>query len=126
LWVGGGLSTNPMLAKRLGAWVPLDEVPEVWWGVTSVFRDYGYRRLRHRARIKFLIADWGPEKFRDVLENEYLARKLVDGPAPPIPERPGDHIGVHRQYDGRYFVGLAPTVGRVSGEVLRRFADIVA
>ena len=35
LWVGGGLSTNPMLAQRVGAWVPLDEVPDVWEGVTS-------------------------------------------------------------------------------------------
>lgn len=42
LWVGGGLSTNPMLAQRLGAWVPLDEVPDVWEAVTSLFRDYGY------------------------------------------------------------------------------------
>ena len=59
LWVGGGLSTNPMLAQRLGAWVPLEEVPDVWEGVTSVFRDYGYRRLRSKARLKFLIKDWG-------------------------------------------------------------------
>ncbi|MFD1152722.1 nitrite/sulfite reductase, partial [Saccharothrix hoggarensis] len=77
VWVGGGLSTNPMIGKRLGAWVPSDEVPDVWEGVISVFRDYGYRRLRHRARIKFLVADWGPEKFRQVLEDEYLKRKLV-------------------------------------------------
>ena len=54
LWVGGGLSTNPMLAQRLGVWVPLDEMPEVWAGVVGIFRDYGYRRLRHRARLKFL------------------------------------------------------------------------
>ena len=68
LWVGGGLSTNPMLGQRLGAWVPLDEVPDVWAGVISIFRDYGYRRLRNRARLKFLVADWGVEKFREVLE----------------------------------------------------------
>ena len=74
LWVGGGLSTNPMLAVRLGAWVPREEVAEVWAGVVAVFRDYGYRRLRTRARIKFLVADWGAEKFRDVLEAEYLKR----------------------------------------------------
>ena len=73
VWVGGGLSTNPMLAKSLGVWVPLDEVPDVWAGVVSVFRDYGYRRLRARARLKFLVADWGVEKFREVLEQEYLA-----------------------------------------------------
>ncbi|MBM7787819.1 nitrite/sulfite reductase [Tenggerimyces flavus] len=126
LWVGGGLSTNPMLAKRLGTWIPIEEVAEAWAGVVSVFRDYGYRRLRHRARIKFLMADWGPEKFREVLENEYLERKLVDGPAPPVPARPGDHVGVFKQKDGRYFVGVAPVAGRVSGAQLGKFADIVA
>ncbi|MDQ4033992.1 MAG: nitrite/sulfite reductase [Actinomycetota bacterium] len=118
LWVGGGLSTNPKIAQRLGAWVPLAEVAEVWAGVTSVFRDYGYRRLRHRARIKFLIADWGAQRFRDVLEAEYLGRRLVDGPAPEVPRHPIDHIGVHPQIDGRYYVGVAPTVGRVSGSTL--------
>ncbi|TDP96270.1 nitrite/sulfite reductase [Labedaea rhizosphaerae] len=118
LWVGGGLSTNPMIGVRLGAWVPLDEVPEVWAGVISIFRDYGYRRLRHRARLKFLVKDWGPEKFREVLETEYLHRKLVDGPAPAVPDQPHDHIGVHRQKDGRYYVGAAPIAGRVSGSTL--------
>ena len=82
VWVGGGLSTNPMFAQRLGAWVSLEEIPEVWVGVVSIFRDYGYRRLRNRARLKFLVADWGAEKFREVLENEYLGRALLDGPGP--------------------------------------------
>ncbi|GAA1841330.1 nitrite/sulfite reductase [Asanoa iriomotensis] len=125
LWVGGGLSTNPMLAQRLGVWVPLEEVPDVWEGVVSIFRDYGYRRLRHRARLKFLVADWGVEKFREVLEKEYLGRSLVDGPAPALPDKPIDHIGVHRQRDGRYYVGAAPVVGRVSGSQLSALADVV-
>jgi sulfite reductase (ferredoxin) len=124
LWVGGGLSTNPMLAKRLGTWVPLADVPEVWHGVTSLFRDYGYRRLRSRARLKFLVADWGVERFRQVLETEYLHRPLVDGPAPELPDRPYDHVGVHRQSDGRYYVGVAPVVGRVSGTMLGKLADV--
>ena len=124
LWVGGGLSTNPMLAQRLGAWVPLSEVPDVWAAVVGLFRDYGYRRLRTRARIKFLVADWGAERFRGVLETEYLGRALVDGPAPPVPYGARDHVGVHRQRDGRYYVGIAPTVGRVSGTTLVRLADI--
>ena len=89
LWVGGGLSTNPMLGQRVGAWVPLDEVPDVWEAVVAVFRDYGYRRLRAKARLKFLIKDWGIEKFREVLEDEYLGRKLIDGPAPE-PAGPSD------------------------------------
>jgi sulfite reductase (ferredoxin) len=118
LWVGGGLSTNPKIAQRLGTWVPLEDVPEVWAGVISIFRDYGYRRLRHRARIKFLVADWGAAEFRRVLEEEYLGRALVDGPAPVIPERPIDHVGVHKQKDGRNYVGAAPASGRVSGSTL--------
>jgi len=127
LWVGGGLSTNPMIAKRLGAFVQPGQVPEVWAGVTSVFRDYGYRRLRHRARLKFLIADWGPEKFLEVLEKEYLGYALPDGPPPP-PPRDGrrDHVGVHEQRDGRYYVGFAPRVGRMSGAALGQVADLAA
>ncbi|MFC7549503.1 nitrite/sulfite reductase [Plantactinospora sp. GCM10030261] len=124
LWVGGGLSTNPMLAKRVGVWVPLAEVPDVWAGVIGIFRDYGYRRLRHRARLKFLIADWGIERFREVLEKEYLGRTLLDGPPPVLPANPVDHIGVHRQVDGRRYVGVAPVVGRTSGAQLAQLADL--
>ncbi|MFE1291097.1 nitrite/sulfite reductase [Streptomyces sp. NPDC058751] len=123
-WVGGGLSTSPRLAERLGAWVALDDVPEVWVAVTRLFRDYGYRRLRGRARLKYLVADWGVERFREVLEDEYLKRPLVDGPAPVLPAAPLDHIGVHRQRDGRYFVGAAPVAGRLSGDALARLADL--
>ena len=82
VWVGGGLSTNPMLAQKLGVWVPTDEVADVWEGVGGIFRDYGYRRLRSKARLKFLVADWGKEKFREVLEKEYLGRALVDCDSP--------------------------------------------
>ncbi|MCU0283154.1 MAG: nitrite/sulfite reductase, partial [Candidatus Nanopelagicales bacterium] len=125
VWVGGGLSTNPMLAQRLGAWVPLAEVPEVWAGIIGIFRDYGYRRLRNRARLKFLVADWGAARFREVLEAEYLHRALLDGPAPaPVPPGARDHVGVHPQRDGRVYVGAAPTVGRISGQVLGAVADL--
>src|SRR5262245_9396607 len=101
LWVGGGLSTNPMLAQRLGVWVPLKAVPGLWAGVVGSFRDCGYRRLRHPARLKSLVADWGVQRFRDVLEGEYLQRKLIDGPPPSLPTHQIDHIGVHPQRDGR-------------------------
>jgi sulfite reductase (ferredoxin) len=127
LWVGGGLSTNPMIGKRLGAFVRPDQAVEVWAGVIGLFRDYGYRRLRHRARIKFLVADWGPERFREVLEKEYLGYALADGPAPDAP-RGGirDHVGVHAQRDGNYYVGFAPTVGRLSADTLDVIADLAA
>jgi sulfite reductase (ferredoxin) len=125
LWVGGGLSTNPMIAKRLGTFVRREQVAEVWAGVAAVFRDYGYRRLRHRARIKFLINDWGAEKFREVLEKEYLGYALPDGPAPVnVDGALRDHVGVHPQRGGLNYVGFAPRVGRVNGETLAAVATL--
>ena len=89
LWVGGALSVVPRFAERLGAWVHPDQVVDVWLGVTEIFRDYGYRRLRNKARMKFLLADWGPEKLRDVLETEYLGykprRRSCPGRSPRLP-----------------------------------------
>ena len=125
LWVGGGLSTNPMLAQRAGVWIPVGEVADVWEGVASIFRDYGYRRLRSRARLKFLVADWGIDKFREVLEQEYLGRPLVSCQSPTSPVGHRDHVGVHPQKDGKVYVGIAPTVGRVSGSLLVLLAELM-
>jgi sulfite reductase (ferredoxin) len=125
LWVGGGLSTSPHFAKRLGAWVEPERVPEVWAGVTGAFRDYGYRRSRNHARLKFLMADWGPIRFREVLEKEYLGYALADGESPsPSPSAERDHVGVFPQRDGRVYVGFAPRAGRIAGHQLRLVADL--
>ena len=126
LWVGGGLSINPHLGVRLGRFVSPERVPEVWAAVAGVFRDHGYRRLRTRARLKFLVKDWGAEKFREVMERDYLGYELPDGPAPRLatPGNRGDHVGIYEQRDGRYYIGVAPVAGRISGEKLAAIADI--
>ncbi len=73
------------------------------------------------------MADWGPEKFREILETEYLGRPLLDGPAPQAPsEHRRDHVGVHPQKDGSFWVGVAPVAGRVSGSTLYAVAELAA
>ncbi|CAI7975583.1 Sulfite reductase (ferredoxin) [Frankia sp. Hr75.2] len=125
LWVGGGLSTNPKLGVRLGTFVTPERVPEVWHGVIQLFRDYGYRRMRTRARLKFLVADMGVEWVRSTLEKEYLDAALPDGPAPLPPRNEGrDHIGVHQQRDGFFAVGFAPRAGRLTGTTLTAVANL--
>jgi sulfite reductase (ferredoxin) len=126
LWVGGGLSTNPMFAQRLGVFVRPDEVSDVWAGVCSIFRDYGYRRSRNHARIKFLMADWGPARFREVLEQEYLGRALPDGPEPGPSPAHRDHVGVLPQIDGSVAIGTTTRSGRTSGTALTRLAGLAA
>ena len=124
LWVGGGLSTNPKFGQRLGAFVEPDRVAEVWAGVTGVFRDHGYRRSRQHARLKFLLADWGTERFRQVLEKDYLDTPLPDGPEPERYDGARGHAGLTEQVDGSYAVGFAVRVGRTSGTQLARIAGL--
>ena len=125
LWVGGGLSTNPKFAQRLGVFVEPERVPDAWGAVTSVFRDYGYRRQRNHARLKFLVADWGAERFREVMEKEYLGSPLPDGDAPVVSaSAQRDHVGVFPQHDGRSYVGFAPRAGRIAGHQLRQIAAL--
>ena len=130
LWVGGGLSSTPRFAERLGVFVKPEQVEEVFIGVTSIFRDYGYRRSRNKARLKFLMADWGPELFRRVLEEKYLGYTLADGPAPkPLSGDVNgsvhrDHTGVGRQKDGQNYLGFALRNGRIKGSELVELADL--
>jgi sulfite reductase (ferredoxin) len=125
LWVGGGLSSTPHFAQRLGVFVKPEQVVEAFVGVTSIFRDYGYRRSRNKARLKFLMAEWGPELFRRVLEEKYLGYKLADGPvAKPSSEVHRDHTGVGRQKDGQNYLGFALRNGRITGTELNALADL--
>jgi sulfite reductase (ferredoxin) len=125
VWVGGGLSSTPKFAQRLGVFVTPEQLTDVYVGVTRIFRDYGYRRSRNKARLKFLMADWGPELFRQVLEEKYLDYKLADGPmAKPSSEVHRDHTGVGRQKDGRNYLGFALRNGRLTGSELMSLADL--
>jgi sulfite reductase (ferredoxin) len=124
LWVGGGLGPNPMFAKRLGTFVQLEEVVPVVAGITAVFREWGYRRARNRARMKFLVQDWGPAKFRETLEKE-IGFALTDLPPPEFHDgRNREHLGVWPQKDGNYYVGFAPKAGRIAGHQLRAVARL--
>jgi sulfite reductase (ferredoxin) len=123
--VGGGLSIAPHMAKSLGAFVAPDDLEEVCVAITTLFRDYGYRRARNRARLKFLVADWGVEKFREVLEKKYLKRRLADGPpAPKSKATHRDHVGVHRQKDGLLYVGFPLLAGRTNADQAAAVADL--
>ena len=115
-----------MLAQKMGVWIPTEDVPDVWAGVASIFRDYGYRRLRSRARLKFLVADWGIEKFREVLENEYLGRALVALRVAAVARRsprPRRRAPAEGRQDLHRASPRSP--GRVSGTALIGLADLM-
>jgi sulfite reductase (ferredoxin) len=115
--VGGGMgvtpsnkNTFPSLAKPL-TFVEPDDVIPLATAVLQVYRDFGDRSDRKRARIKYLIADWGIERFRAKVE-EYWGRTLP-APRPAGVTAYHDHLGWCEQGDGRWFYGLNVENGRV-------------
>ncbi|MCC7362801.1 MAG: ferredoxin--nitrite reductase [Dehalococcoidia bacterium] len=123
--VGGALGgTSPRLASPLDVFVRPEEVVAFFLALLRVYRDNGPREVRTRARLKWLIAEWGEETLREAVEKEIgtpLARAGVD-------ERlqvAGDHLGIHPQRQvGMNYVGLHVPVGRITADQLDGLADV--
>ena len=127
LLVGGGLGmthnkgdTTARLAQPLG-FVPLEHGVEAVRLVAAIFRDHGNRSDRRHARLKYLLAEWGIERFRDEFQRR---ASFTLAPAVALPALPfHDHLGRHRQPDGRWFYGVFVQSGRIvdtEGHALKR------
>ncbi|WP_068783762.1 nitrite/sulfite reductase [Paenibacillus phocaensis] len=122
--VGGGLSAKPHLAKPLDIFVRPEEVLKVAIGVTTIFRDYGYREKRHQARLKYLVADWGPEKFKEKLV-ELVGELETRGEDKTVGWQAAYFDGVHPQkQEGLNYIGLNVPVGRLNADELEQLADV--
>jgi len=118
--VGGGQGVTPSAAKTfpaLGkklAFVTPDQAVELATAVVKVQRDFGNRTDRKNARLKYLIHDWGLERFKTKVE-EYYDNKLRE-PDPIDVSGFDDHMGWHKQGDGKWFYGLSVENGRVKDD----------
>lgn len=83
LWVAGSLGTAPRLGHLLRAFVAFDEVLPALEAVTELYCLYGERKNPAKARLKFLIENWGFEKFRAEFERLLLELKTKQSPLPP-------------------------------------------
>ncbi len=115
--VGGGLGTTPSaaktfpaLAKRM-AFVAPEQAIDVAKAILMVQRDYGNREDRKRARMKYLVHDWGIERFRRAVE-EYFGGQLKDC-TPDDVHGFDDHMGWQEQGDGKWSYGLNIENGRL-------------
>ncbi len=123
--VGGGLSATPRLSRDLGVFVPVEDAVDVLRAITDVWQtNLRYRLSRAKARIKFLVDDYGPEGVRAMVE-ERLGRRLEDGRAPE-PVADTDHLGVHPQkQDGLVYVGVPVPMGWIRGDQLVALGELV-
>lgn len=116
LRVGGGLSSTPRLARDLQVFVPQSEALEVSRAILDVWRtDLKYRLSRAKARLKFLVDDYGPDGVRAAIEKQ-LGRALEPLVETPKPVGSVDHLGVHAQKQaGLNYIGFPVFLGQVSG-----------
>ena len=126
LRIGGGMTNTPRISRDIGVFVPREQTIEVLEAVTNAWqRDLRYRISRAKARIKFMMDDYGPEGMRTRIE-EVLGRRLEDGEAPEQ-RIDADHLGIHPQrQEGLVYVGVPVPSGRITGAKLETLADLVS
>ena len=122
--VGGGLSSVPRIARDLGVFVPKEEAVPVLRALLDAWKDdLRYRVSRVKARMKFMVDDYGPEGIRAEVERR-LGRELASFELPP-PGPLADHVGVHPQRQpGLSYVGVPVHIGLISGDQMVAVADL--
>lgn len=124
--VGGFFSAKRCdAAIPLHAWVTPDDVVDVCRAVLEVYRDHGLRSNRQKARLMWLIDEWGIDKFRSEIEN-YLGRKLrSEAEKDEFDWEKRDHIGVYPQKQpGLNYLGLHIPIGRLYAQDMFDLARI--
>ena len=128
LRVGGGLSTEPHLGKRLNAFVLWDQVLPVLKGVAEIFRDSDVlRKSREAARLKYLFLrhGWTADSFLEELQHRIGFKLDAAEPEHAPVDVVRDHVGVHEQKQfGKYYVGASVLRGRLSAAQLRAVAHV--
>jgi ferredoxin-nitrite reductase len=123
--VGGKMGSGGYrAASALDVFVRPEEAAEVCAAITLIFRDYGSRAVRTRARLAFLIEEWGVARFRQELIRR-LGRALPSAGADARSTKSADHLGVTAQKQaGLSSVGLAVPVGRITTQQLLEIARL--
>jgi ferredoxin-nitrite reductase len=124
----GGITGHRDFARSTGVIVtPADTTP-VSDAILRVFIASGNRTDRNKARLKYVLDDWGFDKFLAAVETQ-MGRPLTrvpDGAITPAPVQLRDgHVGVHGQkQEGLSYVGVVVPVGRITSERMHGLADI--
>jgi sulfite reductase beta subunit-like hemoprotein len=123
--VGGGQSSTPRLSRHLGVFITREQAMPVLRAILDTWRSTTeYRISRVKARLKFMIDDYGVDAFRQLVEAR-LGYTLEILPELPLPDAESDHMGIHEEKKhGHFYVGFPVYLGVMSGRQMRDLADI--
>jgi sulfite reductase beta subunit-like hemoprotein len=125
--VGGGQSSTPRISRHLGVFITREQALPVMRAILDVWRSTTeYRISRVKARLKFMIDDYGPEEFRKLVEAR-LGHALEDLAEMPLADSESDHMGIHEQkMPGLFYAGFPVYLGLMSGKQMREVAAVAA
>lgn len=125
VWVGGGLSSTPRLARKLGIFIPKEKVLEVAKAVVDIWSEEPENRKSFvKARIKYFVDKVGVERFKEMLF-ERLSFTPESIKEEPVAIRRNFHVGIGKQkQEGFFYVGFPVEAGRVSGSQLIEVAEL--
>lgn len=126
----GGITGHHDFARPTGVYLPPADATAVADAIIRVFIDTGNRTDRTKARLKYVLDDWGFDKFLAEVEQK-LGRALVrlpdDAVQPPPPQNREAHVGIHPQLQpGRVWVGVLLDAGKMTAGQMRGIAAISA
>lgn len=130
VYVGGGMGrthnnseTFARTADPLG-YVNAENILELVQSILALQRDYGDRKARRHARMKYLLNDHGIDWFKTELTKKYFPHLIKSLRSEP-PKQLKDYLGWHRQAKGLWFVGLPLLSGRLTGTLKKGLRTIV-
>ena len=116
----GGITGHKDFARYTGVVLEPDECVPVASAIVRVFIRSGDRTDRKKARLKYVLDEWGFERFLDEVEKDHgaaLRRVALDRCDPPNREDRWAHVGFHPQRQaGQCYVGVVLPVGRMTVE----------
>ena len=122
-----GITGHKQFATDCGVLLTPDETIPVAAALMRVFIENGDRTNRKKARLKYLVDDWGIPKTLEETQKKLtfpLRRFALDQCEPSLPKSKHGHLGIHQQTDGKHYVGILTPVGRMTVAQMLSLADI--
>ena len=130
IYVGGGMGRTHNLEETFArtadplGYVDRENIFDLVQSILALQRDYGDRKTRRLARMKYVLNDMGIDWFKNELKTNYFHKPIH----PLLPEpRPilEDYLGWHKQSKNIWFVGIPLLSGRLSGELKDGLKEII-
>lgn len=123
--MGGGLASNKQIAQHIG-YVTTSQVLPMVKAVTKIYKDFGFRDNRRKARLGHILEEWGKEKFIEVLHQNinFVLKEQVIQNFTTYKQR--EHFGIHESTQkSKSYIGCALHTGHIGAEGLFALHDLL-